>query len=412
MNRRLLMQGGGSSIIAPLITITSQPEGAWTSPQYPKAVSHNGYTYIGWINGSTGALKVAAVNESTGAVSTPVQIDSMGGNPDTHNSPALLVRDSDHKLIVAFCLHLGANLFYRVSTTSLDADPTLADGFAAAVNIDSSMGGEEYTYPALVQLTGVANDPIYLFIRDRTVSTNNTRLMYSVSTDGGVTWGTGVSLFDPTGALRPYWSIGSDGSSRIDVVTSDRNPYGEDGGTLSIGHLYFDGSTWRNSAGTAIAGGTPFDLADITTVYTGTDAFPMDVLSSANPVFGYLISDGSTTTARYARWDGSAWDLSTVYTGTAHPVDRFYGSVAFNRADPNELFSGRYVSSTVSEMWRFTTSDSGATWTGSAVTTGSSVLNASPTGIFSGSASLPVVWLRGTLTSSTVFNFGIRGLRR
>lgn len=409
--RRLILQRGGASIIAPsdsVATITTAPDGGWTAVSTPHAVSHNGYTYVTWVNGSSGNAYVVAINESTGAVATPVLIDTMGGSPDTHQGPALLVRASDHKLMMAFCLHDGANLFYRLSTTSLDTDPDLSDGLAAAVNLDSSLGGTFYTYPSLFQLTGVANDPIYLFARE-TGGAGGYNLRYIVSTDGGSTWSAHTELYNPAGI--PYYALASDGSSRIDLFSSDRDPYGSEGGTLVISHAYFDGSAWRASDGTAL-GSTPYTASDLTTVYDGADgnAFPMDGVSSANPVLGYLVSDGSTTTARYARWDGAAWDVTQIYTGTAHPVDRFYGSLAFNRADPDEVFSGRYSGASSSEMWRLNTSDTGATWAGSQITTGSSDLNASPTPVIGGVAALPVLWLRGTVTHFTDFSLGIRAL--
>lgn len=87
-----------------VFNLTSAPEGGWSVIQQAKAVYYNDKTYFAWINGTTGALKIASYDHSTETTSTATQLDSMGGNVDDHNNPGILVRDSDKRLLVAMCL--------------------------------------------------------------------------------------------------------------------------------------------------------------------------------------------------------------------------------------------------------------------------------------------------------------------
>jgi hypothetical protein len=408
--RRLLLNRGGESILSPILTLTAAPDGAWTTLHHPRAVYYNGYTYFGWVNGAgTGPIYVASYNHSTQSVSTPVLIDGMNA-PDTHGAPSLIVRDSDHKLLIAFCEQGSANLFTRLSTTSLDTDPTLSDGLAAAVNLDASIGASSYTYPVLLQLTGVTNDPIYLFYADESAGTR--RIAYSKSTDNGATWSARTLLVSDSGLL-PYFAIRAN-TVRIDIVTTDRAYNGSEG-TVDLGHMYLDGTDDKvyTSAGVEITAAKPFSHSELTALETNTTAvLSHDGIAGTNPIFVYAVDNGSTITAKYARWDGAAWDKGTIYTADHFPVDRMFGGIVINRADHDEVFSGVETGASSSEVYRYVTADGGATFTSSAVTTGSSNLNAAVTSIENGQASLPVIWLAGTLVSSTDFDFGIRGLRR
>lgn len=404
--RPLLRSGSFTSPAPEVFALTSAPQGGWTTPQTPKAVYYNGKTYFGWVNGTTGGIYVAAYDHAAETVSSPFLIDTPGA--DTHNNPALLVRDSDKRIIVAFCQHDGPNMFIRIST-----NPEDVTAFGAAQNL--STGSGDHTYPAIIQLTGVVNDPIYVFYRD--ISGTTGRLGYVVSTDNGATWSSVALLFTGATGLIPYWSITTDSLSRIDVMTTNVETYGGTG--LKIGHFYIDGTDLKTyqTNGTEITASRPFGIASITEVYDGADgrAFVMDSrLVSGAPRFTFNVADsGSTISSRMARWSGGAWLTSEIYAADWFPVDRYFGSAAMNHADPDEVFAGIKSGASTSELYTFISPDGGATWdAGTAITTGSANLNAAPVGIANGVAGLPVLWLVGTLSSSTVFDFGITGLRR
>lgn len=392
-----------------VLVLTSAPHGGWVIPQHPKAVEYNGKTYIGWINGTTGGIYVQAFTTATGApIGSPFLIDTPG--IDDHNNPALLVRESDKRIIVAFSAHNGPGMFLRISTNAEDVT-----AFGSAIALDSRIGASDYTYPELYQLTGVADDSIYLFYRD--VSGTTGRLAYSSATDAAsgtaLGWSARTIVLSGAAGLIPYWAVRAN-TTRIDVMATDRSAGGDEG-AVDLGHFYIDGATGNRykSDGTQITASMPFAHSELTQLETNvTAAFAHDGQSSANPVFAYMVDNGDgTTTAKYARWDGAAWDKGTIYTEDDHPGDNFYGSLAINPTDPEEVYSGIKSGADSSELYRFTSGDLGLTWdAGTAITSGSGDWNAAVSSVHNGSASLPIVWLRGIFRASDDFNFGIRAL--
>lgn len=383
------------------ITLTSAPHGGGTAPQYPKAVHANGYTYVGYIRGDTGGLYVAQYVHATG-ITTATLLDTMGGVADTHNNPAVLVRP-DGRILVAFCVHDGANVFTRLSTSPHDIT---AWGAAANVGISSTSG---FTYPGLAQLTGIAGDPIYLVIRDKSASTTG-RLRMVTSSDGGSTWGSSTIVFAPGSGLRPYWQLAHDTTS-LHVMTTDRDAYGSEG-SVTVGHMWFDGTTWRHSDGTTM-GPPPFDLADLTTVYSGASLIIDGAVVAGLPRFTSLLDIGSSqVTGRMVRWTGSAWVSADIFTTAYHTVDRYYGYCTMNHADPSEVF-GVIGATGSGKLNRWVSGDNGATWSDAIpVTIQAESEDHAPIGIVDADESLTVVWLTGSLVSSLDFDFGIMGLLR
>lgn len=393
---RPLFTGTFPEIVPPgvVTALTSSPHGGWSNPTYPKAMYASGKTYIGYVNGGTGGLYVAEREHATGTVTlelldTPDPIDD-------HNNPAVLVLASG-KVLVAFSEHDGASVFTAITSSG---DITTM-GSPSNMGITSSSG---FTYPGLAQLTGVSGDPVYHFIRDKSASLTG-RIRMLKSTDEGATWGSSSIVFAPGASKLPYWALAHD-ATKIHIMTTDDDPYA---GTTSVGHFYFDGTTetWHQSDGTSM-GSPPFDLSDITTVYSGA-AFPLDgMVVGGNPRFTLLrdIGGGDVTGTLY-RWNGSAWVDSDVYTNEAVSFDRYYGGLAINHANPSEMFSFLEGAG----MRRFVSSDGGATW-GAAIEVDDDTTDASPIGIVDGVSSLPAVWLRGSFTSQSVFAWRVMGLVR
>lgn len=386
-----------------IVTLTTAPHGGWTTPQYPKAMYADGATYAAYVNGTTGGLYVLRYAHAT-KLTTTALLDTPTP-ADTHNNPAVLVRD-DGRILVLFCEHDGDNLFTILSTNAGDIS---AWGAAANTGLSATSG---FTYPGLVQLTGVTGSPIWLVIRDKSASTTG-RLRVAKSTDGGATWGSSAIVMAPGSGLIPYWGLAHD-TTKLQVMMTDRDAYGSQG-TPKVGHMYFDGETetWHQSDGTEITATKPFAHTELTQVYEGP-AFVMDgLIVEGLPRFAINRDIGSSqVTGSLYRWSGSAWASSDVYTADHHPVDRYYGSLVMNRADPEEVFAGIKVGS-FSELYRYRSSDDGATWgAGVAVTDNPDELDTSPIGVIDGVAALPVLWLRGSLVSSLDFHFGIMGLRR
>ena len=419
--RQYLAYSDGSRYhIAPLVrppqpdapsALTASPNGGWTHNSDPHAVGHGGYTYFGYVDGTSSDIEVAIIDATGAVVATRTlraALTGDGGNPDTHNAPALLVVEPGHQLLAIYSPHNGSAMYRRLSADSLDDDPTLASGFGAESTLDSSLGGTAYTYPNLVQLLDEPGDPIYLFFRDGQAALATGVMCYSKSTDGGSTFGVQTEVFKRAN-FRPYWEVASDGATRIDIVTSDGR---DETGPFALYHLYYEAGAWHRSDGTVITG-LPFDTSDLTEIDDstgGTKIWPLEVAidSHGRPIVLYeLILDASTTSIRYGRWTGTAWATNEIVQ-----VDPFSGGFGgggtLDPAAPNVAWIIRKVGSRF-EAFRYVTLDGGPSWTSEAVTVGSAADNLYPVAVRNGSPDRRVMWLTGTFTSYTDFQVGISG---
>lgn len=400
----------GAGDVLPL-TIATTPHGGWTQIQNPKAVEHGNYNYIGAINGSTGATEVIVWDHTT---DTQVAIFTIAdlGTPDNHDAPALMVESNSHKLMVAYCRHDGGAMYIALTANSLDSDPTISGGFAASTNIDASIGASDYTYPNLVQLNGVTNDPIYLFYRDTASSTG--RLAFTKSTDGGATW-SGRTVF-MTGAASqfPYWRIVSDNSTRVDVFTTNIEP----STSSQLYHFYIDGTTgnYYKSDGTQITASTPWQPSAQGTLVLSNAIGPCwswggswDGSAPATVIMQGI--SGSDNAIKVARWRTGAWQVDTVIgtVGGQLGINKYASGAAIDPTNPDQVYFASKVGASKFEMKSATSADDGATWVTSAITTSSAKDNVwaeVPAGLTAG---LSVVWLYGDYTTDTSFSFGLRG---
>lgn len=392
------------------LVLTSASDGGWTHASAPQAVYYSGRTYFGYVDGTSSNIEVKVYTHATRSTGSATVLRAAlfgdNGDPDTHNAPSLLIRDSDHKLIAVYSAHNGAAMYRRISTNSLDTDPTLSGGFAAESNIDSSLGGSFYTYPILFQQLGETNDPIYLFYRDAQDTFTTGVLAYSKSTDGGSTWAAQTELFERT-SYRPYWKIESDGQSRFDVFTSDGR---DETGPFHLYHFYYDAGTWKQSDGSTITS-PPFNTSELTEVddSTGGSAiWPLDSMldSGGAPIVLYEVN-GTPCSIRYGRWDGLAWDTTEIVQ-----VESFSGGFAgggcLDRGDANAVYVSDQTSGQF-EIVKYLTADSGATFSAQSITAASSQENFYPVPVHNRASDLRVLWLNGTFASYSDFQLGVRG---
>lgn len=410
--RRLLLAaaGGGATFAAPVgltdevVTLTSAPDGGGVISPDPRSFYSNGRTFFSWVDGSSGGVEVAHFDHATETASISNELADLVATPDTHDIPTLIVRDSDKKLVAAFCHHSGSSLFIRVSATAEET----GGAWPAATNIDSSLGGTEYTYPSLVQLRDVTNDPIWLFYRDGVAGPVG-RIACSKSIDDGATWAAQTVLYSNAKQFIPF-RVGSDWQSRIDIAAGDDDPYTT---STSIYHFYIDGTdgSLHKSDGTTIT--APLDPSDLTLVHDGAEGAAfcagVTIVAGTTYILYFVKRDASTNDIRRARWTGSAWDVETIDTVGVHPADRYSTGLTIVFDDPDTVYAGDLVSGTV-EVFRYTRS--GGIWTRTQITSDSSAHNAQVQSVHFGAADLPVLWFQGTLTSSSSFSMATMGLRR
>jgi hypothetical protein len=405
--RRLLSAASGAGSFSPPVPAVSSlaTSGFWNDIAEPRAAYHNGKTYITFVR-DNGHLYAAEYVHATQTLSSPVDLVTTT-SPDgvIHNSPAILVRDSDKRIIVA------------ASEDSASAQPVLwtstnaedATAFGAVQLIPPSVAYP--TYPVIVQLKGVANQPIYFFVRVYQAPTFRTG--YFKSSDGGSTWSAWQSLIEPVSTSSQYHRIGSDGDTRIDIFTTDTNRVDS---PSSVYHMYMVADTLHQSDGTSIgaASAGPYNAADGTLVKNSSegscraDAWAYD--GTGKPSVLLLVNSGGTTTlARHGRWTGSAWSVHNIADSDGIVGSNVYiSSGAMSKADPFTVYFPRKVSGKF-ELYRYTSGNSGVTWSGAALTAGSSFDNVMPDTPLDATGTLRVLWGLGTYTSDADFDFTMQG---
>lgn len=390
-----------------LPVLTSPPHGGF-NPWINSAVQGNGKVFIAYTDGETGDAAVIERDESTGVVTGPTVLHS-ALEGDDHDAPALAIRSDGH-LVAIYGQHNNSSIYRRVSTNAYDST-----SWGSETNLDSQLGGTRYTDWQLHNLSGT----LYLLVRDEPSAGTDSRWDMSHSTDGGSTW-TGLIEIQRIVSHRSYVVSWNDGVSKIHFVATsatDVSPY-------KIAHYYFDANdgNLHKSDGTVIgaAGGGPItDVTDATVIYSGSVyATPINVAldGSGEPVATYVTVDTPDFKNFYARWDGSEWNSTSlatysggyVYDTTAGaPANQPY-ELCLDDGDPNVVYDLVPVSGQV-ELFRRVTTDGGATFTSSQLTSGSSGFVATPIPIRNpASGGLRVAWQYGTWTDYTDYSLGIK----
>jgi hypothetical protein len=368
----------------------------------------NGKTIFGWIDGSNGDCQVASWDHASETMDTTFTLRA-ALEADHHTSPALLRRVSDGRILAFYGRHNYVVLYRRLSSFGDDVS-----AWGSELDVDSQLGGTNYTDWQTHQLDGEANDPIFLFYRDEPSPGTDSRWCYSWSTDGnGAVWAGQTILFHQAG-LRSYWVTYSDGATRIHVAGNNTGG----GGASKLGHFYYEGGAFYKSDGTAM-GSPPFDIDDVTVIKSASTTFyAWHITLDAN---GYPIITAQEVAANghwlnwYFRWDGAAWnetyvaDGGTGYTYSSPISNSGYGCTVDDQ-DPNVMYYITPVSGTP-EVLKVVSTDDGATWGPPlAITVGSGVLQNQITPVRNRDPSLKVLWaFGGYFTDYTHFQMGTRG---
>jgi hypothetical protein len=410
---RLLMaaHGSGGFRTQRIVTITAARQGGWTVMSQATAAAYNGHVYVVYVNGANGNVEIVDYDEAAGTTSAAFVLHAAIDSPaDGHDGPSVLIRSSDHRIVVAYSQHGDTAPRVRISTNPADIS---AFGSEAVL----SVGQSSVTYCNLFELT--SEGAIYLFYRDFDHGTNTSRLAYTKSTDGGSTWASQTLVYANPGESA-YWHLGSNNVDRIDIAPTDKAPQAVGGSNASnVYHAYLVGGVWHQTDGTTIGASMPFAPADLTEVCVGSTMgggnFPNGIAytDDGRPVIAdSLYLAGGTDNAYYdLRWSGSAWVVNVVAASAGGVYfSNQAPAVNVDPANANSYYAGVKVGATW-EMFGQTTADDGATWTTRQLTVASTGVNWHPSQVVGHSATgVAMVWQIGTIVSDTDFSLGILGV--
>lgn len=386
------------------------PRAAFVGSDISKNACHyNGVTYVSFVDGE-GSARVAAYNHASRAVIVSPAIVT-GLTADIHAAPSVLVRSSDHKLVLAVAPHDLAHMYVAVSSNAEDVS-----AWGAATDINSTLGGSAYTYANLVQLSGESGK-VYLFFRDRQAGPTNV-LCYSTSTDGGATWTAQTQLYKVTNK-ESYWAIATDSASRIDFAVSDGAASAGD--TASLYHFYYSGGSRYKSDGTTITTALPLSASDPTKISDGaTDGsvrIPYAVSSGGTPVV-WASYDPAGSGQPELYWYGTysaGWSVNQIVSSGSTPDANFSeGGLAIDALDSSIVYVSR-KSGGFWQLFRYETGDAGSTWSFRPLTDdtgGTDQPNLRPVAPRDAVAALRCLWCFGghfVVGTLETFNSQIRG---
>jgi BNR repeat-containing family member/Concanavalin A-like lectin/glucanases superfamily/PKD domain len=369
-------------------------DGAWSWFGDPRALTHAGRTYVGWVD-REGDVKVSSYHHATGERVTAVLQARL--NQDDHANPSLQVRP-DGRLVVYYSRHVGPAMHYRVSTLPGDIR-SWEPPRTVPTNVPGIRG---YTYPNPIRLAAEAKT--YLFWRG-----GNYNPTFSTQADGSNEWSPARNLILMPNE-RPYTKYASSGGDTIHVAYTNAHP--AEFGDVNVYYARVRGGRIERAGGQPIGTlGTPISPAQGDLVYAPPEpTWVHDVAANAagRPVI-LLASFPSPTDHRYhyATWNGSRWRVRPITAaGGSFRGDGgspyYSGGMTLDHENPSLVYLSRQVGpgSWHVESWR--TPDGGVTWIPKSLTPGSTAKNVrpiSPWGLAATGGLMSVIWMTGPYDS-------------
>ena len=188
--------------------------GSWSYFGDPRAISHDGDTFTGWIS-TTGNVWVARYS-AEGKLSKRVIFKGLGR--DDHNNPSLVFRHDGH-IMVFFSPHSGHHLpppgIPSLMRYMVSLNPYSINGFGKVHTVHTNVpGGLGYTYPNPMQLRTSCGS-------SGAAARWNPTFSY---TEDGIHWVPARELVYFGHAQRPYTKYVTDGNQRIHGIFTDGHP--------------------------------------------------------------------------------------------------------------------------------------------------------------------------------------------
>jgi hypothetical protein len=375
--------------------------GSWSFFGDPRAISHDGHTFTGWIS-TTGNVWVARYTRG-GKLSKKLIFRGLGR--DDHNNPSLVFRRDGH-LMVFFSPHSGRNLpppgIPSVMRYMTSLHPYSIAEFGRVHTVPTNVpGGLGYTYPNPVQL----KDKLWLFWRG---GGWNPTFSY---TEDGRNWVRARELVRYTEGQRPYAKYVGDGNRRIHAIFSNGHVSSADN---SLWYVRYEGGDLFDVGGRRLGSleDVPLRVSELDRVY-GFDprhgrAWPQDIAltGEGRPRIVYIRRTKGGDAYYYAYHNGTRWVSRRIVTAGGNSA-----GATLDHDDPRFVYLSRKLG-----RWRqveqWFTPDEGRTWTHRQLTadpTGFCVRPVTPRGLRDGNR-IVYVWGDERTKSWNDFTTRVRAL--
>jgi hypothetical protein len=379
--------------------------GAWSYFGDPRAISHDGHTFTGWIS-TVGHVWVARLTTG-GKLSKHLLFRGLGR--DDHNNPSLVFRH-DGRLVVFFAPHSGHGLpppgipslmRYRIAQ-----HPFSIDGWGPVHTVPTNApGGLGFTYPNPIQL----RDRLWLFWRG-----GGWFPTFSY-TDNGQDWVPARELIRSSPGQRPYAKYVGDGRTNIHAIFSNGHPMAVEN---SLFYVRYENGDLFALSGRRIASlaSVPVPVDQLDRIYAYSDsggrAWPHDIALQADgrPRVVYtrrLGGPNGNDTFWYAYHNGETWVSRRIVEAGAGRNSFTSGGATFDHADPRFVILSRTIGRwNQVELWF--TPDDGRTWTARRLTDDPghySIRPVTPRGLTGANR---VLFVRGDETTTGFTNYRTR----
>ncbi len=362
-----------------------ETNGIITPGSQPSAWYRNGALYHGWVDssGNSGVTKYTAPNTRQRVVL------SSSTEYNSHNN-CVIDWTADGRLIAAWSRHnSSAGVQVRIASSA----ESVTGGFSAAVALTSGAGSTAYANTFRLSQSG----RLYAMSR---VALSSQRVWSSAD---AVTWDSAdIWISDDT--QRPYPKLLSDGVGKVHLVFTSGHP-SEVNSQLHHAYVQLDGSNlpvFYRTDGTLIG-------TDRVTPATATLA----VSNSAGRTWVYDVAfgpDGVKSTGGITGWSTPV-EIASV-GGPLYSAETYsHAGAVFDAEDPTVVWACLRQGGPFHEVYKVTTTNSGASWVvGEQCTTGSTAHNFQIVSPIEHAGNLPWIACYGTYTFwSEGYSTEIRG---
>jgi hypothetical protein len=330
--------------------------GAWSYFGDPRAISHDGHTFTGWIS-TTGNVWVARYTKG-GKLSKRLIFRGLGR--DDHNNPSLVFRRDGH-IVVFVSPHSGHHLpppgipsvmRYMVSLYAYSIN-----GFGRVHTVPTNVpGGLGFTYPNPIQLA----DKLWLFWRG---GGWNPTFSY---TEDGTHWVPARELVRFGHGQRPYAKYVGDSGRSIHGIFTDGHPTSWKNSLhylrYEAGELYAVGGRRLGSLGDV-----PLHTSELDHIYRYSDrggrAWGHDIALTAEgrPRVVYTRRVANRDTFYYAYHNGTRWISRKIIEAGAGRPSFHSGGATLDHEDPRYVYLSRTIGRW-NQVEQWFTPDEGRTW--------------------------------------------------